>query len=224
MARKTRTFELVGTQQSEIEVKISNRIVELFSEGLYSSPNKAVEELVSNSFDAGARNVHIILPPDTAQPGTTIVVLDDGSGMDGQGLQQHWIIGSSKKRLRHGVGRSPIGKFGIGKLATYVLAAKLTHISKVKRRFYAATMDYALIQNGTNDEVFSEETVHLPLRSLSEAQATSALSPWTSGASVGHKALRLFGANATPSWTAAIMSDLKCLRENSTSLLIFTAV
>jgi hypothetical protein len=211
MARGTTNIESVGTKQSEIEVKISNRIVELFSEGLYSSPNKAVEELVSNSFDAGARNVHVILPADVEERGSTVVVIDDGSGMDGSGLQQHWIIGSSKKRIRSIGNRTPIGKFGIGKLATYVLAKKLTHITKVKRRFYAATMDYGLIQDGSSGEVFSEETVHLPLRYLSEAQARSALAPWTVGVSAGHKALRLFGANAEQSWTAAIMSDLKPL-------------
>ena len=55
-------FYNIGPKQSDIEVRISYRIIQLFSEGLYSSPNKAIEELVSNSFDAGASNVHVILP------------------------------------------------------------------------------------------------------------------------------------------------------------------
>ena len=47
-------FELGKPSKKHIDVRISYRIIELFSEGLYSSPNKAVEELVSNSWDAGA--------------------------------------------------------------------------------------------------------------------------------------------------------------------------
>ena len=55
----TPTFASIGSRTSEIEVVISYRIIQLFSDGLYTSPNKAIEELVSNSFDAGANNVHI---------------------------------------------------------------------------------------------------------------------------------------------------------------------
>ena len=39
-----------GTKIDEIEVKISYKIIELFSAGLYSSPNKAFEELICNSY------------------------------------------------------------------------------------------------------------------------------------------------------------------------------
>ena len=49
------TFSAIGIATDNIEVRLSYRIVELFSEGLYTSPNKAVEELVANSFDAGAQ-------------------------------------------------------------------------------------------------------------------------------------------------------------------------
>ena len=80
-------FETVGRQTDTIDVKISHRIIQLFSEGLYSSSNKAVEELVSNSFDAGAQNVHVILSPDLRDADATIVVLDDGEGMDVAGTE-----------------------------------------------------------------------------------------------------------------------------------------
>lgn len=41
-------------EAESIDVKISLGIIKRFSEGLYSSPNKTFEELVSNSYDAGA--------------------------------------------------------------------------------------------------------------------------------------------------------------------------
>ena len=46
-------FANAGDQTDTIDVRLSYKIVELFSEGLYASPNKAVEELVANAFDAG---------------------------------------------------------------------------------------------------------------------------------------------------------------------------
>ena len=42
------TFVTIGSATDKIQVRLSYRIIELFSEGLYASPNKAVEELVAN--------------------------------------------------------------------------------------------------------------------------------------------------------------------------------
>src|SRR5712671_7671280 len=76
-------FASIGNTVEEIDVRLSYKIVTLFSEGLYASPNKAIEELVANSFDAGARRVAVLLPADFHEQGATIVVIDDGEGMDG---------------------------------------------------------------------------------------------------------------------------------------------
>jgi HSP90 family molecular chaperone len=144
----------------------------LFSEGLYSSPNKAIEELVSNAFDAGAANVHVILPVDLSAEEATIAVVDDGVGMDEKGLNEHWLIGVSHKRdasRKAPKGRKQIGKFGIGKLATYVLANRLTHICKFGGTYYSTSMDYSRIPAGEGGAVH-EEKVYLPLRVLTERQ------------------------------------------------------
>lgn len=215
----TQSFETTGASADTIDVKISHRIIQLFSEGLYSSPNKAVEELVSNSFDANARNVHVILSPDLRDEEATIAVIDDGEGMDVAGLKQHWIIGRSTRRKGTGpLGRKPIGKFGIGKLATYVLASKLTHICKSNRRFYAATMDYSPLDYkgradtaGAEGGVFDEQSISIPLRELTSEEAIEVLRPWVSGKTDGYKQLQLFGENAKETWTVAILSDLKSM-------------
>ena len=88
-------FAAIGDETDNIEVRLSYRIVELFSEGLYTSPNKAVEELVANSFDAGAQRVHVFLSSNLHDQDATIAVLDDGEGMDQEGLKRHWLIGIS---------------------------------------------------------------------------------------------------------------------------------
>jgi hypothetical protein len=205
-------FIRLGTAKSEIPVRISYRIIDLFSKGLYNSPSKAVEELVSNSFDAGATKVHVIISPDLVPSSSTIAVIDNGSGMDEAGLQQHWLIGVSNKRsavASTASGRSPIGKFGIGKLATYVLAEHLTHVTKFAGKYYAATMNYSEIPDGENGGLYTEKVVSLPLRHLTKAQAEAILKPWTEGSKPAFKELVLFGDDAAPTWTVAIMSTLK---------------
>ncbi|HHW78716.1 MAG TPA: hypothetical protein GX399_17055, partial [Xanthomonadaceae bacterium] len=206
-------FENAGNTTDNIDIKISHRIIQLFSEGLYSSPNKAIEELVSNSFDAGANNVHILLGSDLRDPDAAIVIIDDGEGMNSEGLKKHWIIGESTRRRSNGSSRrKPIGKFGIGKLSTYVLATKLTHISKSDNMYYAATMDYSNLAGSTTDAskgVFDEQTIQIPLRTLTEEQAKTAVQRWIRGEKEGYQVLRLFGEDASESWTVAIMSNLK---------------
>jgi hypothetical protein len=88
-------FATAGNEADRIDVRLSYRIVSLFSEGLYASPNKAIEELVANSFDAGGRRVAVLLPADFHEQAATIAVVDDGEGMDAGGLKQHWLIGKS---------------------------------------------------------------------------------------------------------------------------------
>jgi hypothetical protein len=204
-------FTRAGTVRGTIDVLITYKIIELFSEGLYSSPSKAIEELVSNAFDAGATHVHIILPADLADRQSTIVVLDDGGGMTDKGFQQHWLIGTSNKRtqgFKSPRGRKQIGKFGIGKLATYVLANEVTHISKAGQKYFAATMNYTSVP-GHLDGVAAKKPVQLPLRELTEGEAKAVVSEWTTGTGEGYSALRLFGRGSAPSWTIAILSDLK---------------
>src|ERR1700757_3139870 len=147
------SIELAGKKIDEISVEISYRIIELFSAGLYSSPNKAFEELVSNSYDAGASKVSVFVPTDKALPDSILWVCDNGESMDKEGLKQFWKIGSSLKRQNEKKDRLVIGKFGIGKLATYILTTKLTLICKAKDgNYYAVTMNYSNINDSTGKD------------------------------------------------------------------------
>ena len=205
-------FARAGTKISTIPVKISYRIIELFSEGLYTSPTKAIEELVSNSFDAGASNVHVLISPDLSAQDAIIAVVDDGESMDENGLRSLWLIGASDKRNLTTLprGRKQIGKFGIGKLATFVLGQHLTHVCKRDTKYFATTMDYSKMPEGRGGGVeFEGEEVILPLRQLTERQARDCLPSLLFGQKPGFKAIPLFGKNAVASWTVAIMSKLK---------------
>ena len=84
------SFETIGKKVDEIPVKVSYRIIELFSAGLYSSPNKAFEELVSNSYDAGATKVCVRVDIQEKLSKSLLWVCDNGEGMDMDGLKQFW--------------------------------------------------------------------------------------------------------------------------------------
>ena len=204
-------FASVGEKADSIEVRLSYRIVELFSQGLYTSPNKAVEELVANSFDAGARKVHVLLSPNLHDQDATITVIDDGEGMDQEGLKRHWLIGISNKRALSVLprGRQQIGKFGIGKLATYVLAERLTHISKCGQKYYSTSMDYRVINKRVDRDVEPKTPVEIALRELTLSQAKRAVEQWTETTAFKAANVALFGKGSPASWTVSIMSSLK---------------
>ncbi|MDQ3564729.1 MAG: ATP-binding protein [Pseudomonadota bacterium] len=204
-------FASIGSATNTIDVRLSYRIIELFSEGLYASSNKAVEELVANSFDAGAQRAQVLLSPNLHEQSATIVVIDDGEGMDVPGLKQHWLIGISNKRRLSALpqNRQQIGKFGIGKLATYVLANRLTHLSKRGGRYHSTSMDFNAIDKRVDKEIEPKRPVRMALRELTEQEAKQAVKSWTDTPAFKASGMKLFGTGVPPSWTVAVMSTLK---------------
>ena len=102
-------------QTDVIEVTVDKSHLVTIGERLYGESVELIRELVNNAYDADATQVHITINPQT------IIVEDNGNGMDLEGLRQYFNIGSSEKR-RHPkspiLGRDRIGEFGIGKFAT----------------------------------------------------------------------------------------------------------
>jgi hypothetical protein len=104
-------YEASVPSVSRIPIHLSYEIIHLFSEGLYQSPQKAIEELVSNSYDAGATVVHILLPAEDPSiavadaphqgeapwAGTALWVIDNGTGLDADGFVQLWRVADSHK-------------------------------------------------------------------------------------------------------------------------------
>lgn len=198
-----------GSVPDRIPVHISYEIIRLFSEGLYSSPHKAIEELVSNAYDAGATVARVVLPEqgdDEMLP--PLWVIDNGSGMDGQGFHDLWRVADSPRKDTPGtVERPPIGQFGIGKLASYVLAHKLTHVSNSGGSIRATTMNFRELEDLHQYE--QNQPFELELHTLTEQDAKELLADieqrdpeaWA----------LLFGADSSPTWTVAGMDDFKDL-------------
>jgi hypothetical protein len=196
-------LDLIGKKVNEIDVQISLKIIELFSAGLYSSPNKAFEELVCNSYDAFADKVAVYVSPDLTVNDAFIWVCDNGESMDHDGLKALWRIGDSEKRKpERDKKRLQIGRFGIGKLATYVLGKKLTYICKKNDHFLSVSMDYSKISN-QNDQLKLDE------REIGEDEVRQVIEPYLEIAGKNYLPFNLFGESSEKSWTFSILTDLK---------------
>ena len=198
-----------GQELEQLTVRINSDIIRLFSEGLYRSPHKAVEELVSNGYDAGAERVRVLLPetPETNDGGLApLWVIDDGHGMDDEGFRALWLIAESAKASDVAIGdRLPIGQFGIGKLAAYVLAWKLTHISRVGGKFRVTSMDFHRVTGRLTDAV---DPVPISLREVDEATAKAYLSDIEQRDPAAWQ-MMFDPTTRAASWTAAGLSDFK---------------
>jgi hypothetical protein len=197
-------FVAGGSQFDTIAVNINFGIVEQFSEGLYSSPNKTFEELVTNSYDAGATRVWVSVPSNLSDESAKLAVIDDGESMDLSGLRGLWQIGESTRRSRPNArpDRKPVGKFGIGKLATYVLANELTYLCRRGNQYLATTMDYREVTG----RLAEQGSVLLDVVELTKTEAKATL---RDAIGDGDPVKTLFGSKAPSNWTAALMSDLK---------------
>jgi len=199
-----------GREVEEIPVSLNYDIIRLFSEGLYRSPHKAIEELVSNGYDAGARNVHVLLPEKPENKDSdpeALWVIDDGEGMDIKGFHRLWLVAESAKNAQTTGQRLPIGQFGIGKLAAYVIAWKLTHVSYVNGRFLLTVMDFRHV---TGRQSGQAAPVEVSLREISAETAKHYL------AEIEHRdpaawALMFGDGEQSSAWTVAALTEFKDL-------------
>lgn len=169
------TVRSIGEEERSFPISIGPRFLELFSENLYSSPNKAFEELVANSWDAEASAVYISIPKDLQAPDASIWVLDNGISMDAEGLQTLWKITSDHKRTITNLKRPQIGKFGIGKLATYILASEITFVCKAcDEKIRTVSVNYREIEQLAG--VWNPDNLPLTVRIISENDLRDILS------------------------------------------------
>lgn len=195
----------IGSEIDKINVEISYKIIELFSAGLYSSPNKAFEELICNSYDAFATKVSVFISSDLTSEDAYIMVVDNGEGLSQEEFKDLWKIGESTKRNspERDEKRLQIGQFGIGKLSTYILARKLTHISYKSGKYLMTTMDYGEIHAGTN-------SIELPEIELTKEQAIDVVQHFLYKDGKRLISFDLFAEkDPLESWTISLLTDLK---------------
>jgi hypothetical protein len=114
-------------EAKEFELKYSHNVIEHLGLKLYQNrPTNVLAELVSNSWDADAENVWLDVGRDR------LAVYDDGDGMTREVLADNYLVIGKKKRTASNVdektakNRRMMGRKGIGKLAPFGIARKLS--------------------------------------------------------------------------------------------------
>src|SRR6266498_1132972 len=155
-----------AVDEGAVPVNISYDIIRQFSAQLYTTPRKAIEELICNSYDAGAGECYVGLPQSAKEP---LVVLDNGKSMDFDGIRALWQVAKSPKvtkdsQPRVANGRMQIGKFGVGKLAAFALGERLTHVACVKGTVRIISVGQRDIRDKAGGKAPSFDVYKLPLK------------------------------------------------------------
>ena len=194
----------LGANERQITVSLSNELVHLLSEQMYRSPIKAIEELVVNAYDADATHCRLTvpLPPSDVD---FLAIYDDGVGMDVDGLQDLWHIGRSNKRdeeVQKRLKRRQIGKFGIGKLATYAIANLVTYVSKSSAGINGVTMDFRrFAEDPTGGHPIGLDITSLDVEAVTSSQEFTTV--------FERLDLDVNDLRDLDSWTLVVVEDLK---------------
>lgn len=118
-----------------IPIRIDKSHLSTIGERLYSQSLDLIRELVANAYDADATVVKIKADE------SSIVVEDDGLGMNRSGLEKYLTIGSNDKKqnpISPKFKRIRIGEFGIGKFAVLSICDHFEILTRSKN--YSATL------------------------------------------------------------------------------------
>ena len=176
MAKIENALKKAGaTREGTVEVNISYDIIRHVSAQLYTNPRKAIEELITNSYDAGATQCWVKVPKEAGEP---LAVLDDGESMNFDGIKDLWRVAHSPKapdedgdapRIENN--RMQIGKFGVGKLAAFALGERLTHITCIKGSIRVVSVGKSEIQEKGKGQAPKFEVYKLSLGKAKEVLA-----------------------------------------------------
>ncbi|WP_342656809.1 hypothetical protein GKC68_10470 [Pantoea sp. RSPAM1] len=128
-------------QGSDLRLEFSHNIIEHLGLKLYQNkPTNVIAELISNSWDADADNAWLnVSELEETGEHCSISVIDDGYGMDPASIKEKYLVIGLKKRTAHNPAekslnknRSLMGRKGIGKLAPFGIAGKLTVMTVYK--------------------------------------------------------------------------------------------
>src|SRR5918999_2833467 len=113
---------------TDARIRFSTDILRRLGEELNPSPDQSLLELVKNAYDADAHHCRVELV-NTDEPGGTVLVSDDGDGMELEAIQDGWlVIGRSGKSTREltRLGRVPAGSKGLGRLAALRMGSSVS--------------------------------------------------------------------------------------------------
>lgn len=144
----------------KFELKFDPKTIEHLGVKMYSTLPPALAELISNAYDADSSEVNIQFHEQSGAP-KSITISDNGYGMSAQDIQDKFLMIGRNRRKDEGdkpspkYKRLPTGKKGLGKLALFGLAKKIT-VDTVKdglRNRFTLDWDSLLSAQGTYNPI-----------------------------------------------------------------------
>ncbi len=166
------------------------RIMKLIGAELISDDVVAVTELVKNAHDADASSVSIGFQDVLYEDGT-IVLQDDGHGMDLDDLLSKWMEPASawkrsKAQRRTKNGRRMLGEKGVGRFATDKLGSQLQLISRKRGSSKEVVAHFDWDQYEADDQMLSDVENRWELRKAKQIKDHGTIliisglrNPWT---------------------------------------------
>ena len=120
-------------------------VLEHLGVNLYSTVPAVISETVANAWDADASSVSIEIREEGGEK--IIIVTDDGSGMGLENINEKFLLVGYQRRVKDGpktpLGRTPMGRKGIGKLSLFSIADKIeVHTLEENGRGNALLLDH----------------------------------------------------------------------------------
>lgn len=128
--------QLAELDKDKVRFSVDAGIIDRLGRELMAKQETAVSELVKNAYDADANEVTLQFI-NTDVVGGTLIIEDDGHGMDLEALRKGFMRLSSTDKVHNPVspkyGRKRAGRKGIGRFATQRLGSKLTIITQTEQ-------------------------------------------------------------------------------------------
>jgi hypothetical protein len=127
LPRILKEIRTMSQRSSFLTITVDKSHIVTIGERLYEQSIELIRELVNNAYDADATRVDVTV---TDQE---ITVADNGEGMDREGLEQYFNVGSAEKLVNPispRFGRNRIGQFGIGKFASLAAASRFEIVTQ----------------------------------------------------------------------------------------------
>ena len=166
MAQKRTTKQ---TGQRQYKMTVAGQLFKHLGLQMYSGAVPAISELISNAYDAMAKNVWITLPTGRPiQQTDEIIVKDDGHGMSFEECNSHYLsVGRNRrsgesewtKKYNGLKPRKVQGRKGIGKLAGFGIAERIDVRTLKDKQVAHFALDFSALTKSPN---FADERGYVP--------------------------------------------------------------
>lgn len=156
-------------EEGELSITVTKDVIGHLSVGLYRNFARAVKELISNAYDAGATEVKIKL--DLESTPTRMIIRDNGRGMNKGDVENKFLKIGIQTVIDEDVddlGRKRIGTFGIGCISVFPYCDTIRVISKKinEDKILEVNIDANRFFKGGTFDIGTDEKSKVPYKSF----------------------------------------------------------